>query len=71
MKPEADTVRSRNARLNQALRHAADLVAMLKPERRPDNEDAWNALFAEARDDANDIHQCVHEASAYHNVLKD
>lgn len=71
MKDENNLIRSRNARLNLVHRAAKNLVTSCKPEHRPDNDEAWSALFADIRDMAADVHQGVHEASAYHNVLKD
>ena len=63
-------MRSRNARLNLARRAATILATELDPGNRPESEDQWNALFAVIRDCAGDVHQGVHEASAYHNCLK-
>lgn len=62
--------RSRNACLNRAYRNATILKAHLDPERRPDNLEAWNVLFAAVRDAAQDVLQGVHEASAYNNVIQ-
>lgn len=73
MKDEHNLRRSRNARLNLARRQAEQLYRLLNPKGRPkdDNADGWNEIFAEARDMAEYVHQGVHEASAYHNALKD
>ena len=71
MKNMMDLIRSRNARLNLARRQADMMFNLLNPVVRPKTEDEWNALFASIRDAANDIVQGVHEASAYHNSLKD
>lgn len=64
-------VRSRNARLNLARRQAWALFEILNPDMRPNTDEGWSILFASIRDMAADVQQGTHEASAYHNSLRD
>lgn len=63
--------RARNARINQAARHADDLLVCLKQlqgrskNEHIDEKDAW----ADARNAVEQAAQCFHEANAYNNAM--
>lgn len=64
--------RARNARINQAARHASNLLATLKrlqgyrKDQHIDDKDAW----FDARTDLETLVQSVHEANAYNNAAQ-
>lgn len=64
--------RARNARLNQAHRHAISLLESVTalrgdaPNVRVDEPDEWR----EARETLDKLVQCFHEASAYNNMVR-
>ncbi len=63
--------RARNARLNQAQKHIAELHACLDAlcgsaaAAHVDNKDAW----ADGRNAMEQLVQCFHEANAYNNAI--
>lgn len=65
------TGRPRNARINQAIKHASMLLDCLgrlsgKPHHQHvDEKDAW----ADGRNALEQLTQCFHEANAYNNAL--
>ena len=67
MKSAHAVKRSRNARLNQAIRHAQEIVSSVQEFRTTDDP----TMFADLRESAFDLLQAVHEASAYDNVYRD
>lgn len=63
--------RARNARINQAISHAEQLIAVLRmlqghaKDQHVDDKDAW----FDARTELESLTQCVHEANAYSNAV--
>jgi hypothetical protein len=63
--------RSRNARINQAVKHASELLECLgrlsgkNQSQHVDEKDAW----ADGRNALEQLTQCFHEANAYNNAL--
>lgn len=64
---------ARNARLNQARKHAVDLLTHLSTlsghtkHQHIENPDAWQ----DARNELEKLTQCVHEANAYNNAMEE
>lgn len=71
MTPLDQAGKSRNARLNQAAKHAGELMQVINLlSRRPksthvDEKDAWQ----DGRNSLEKLTQCFHEANAYNNVV--
>ena len=77
MKDNRDVRRSRNARLNQAAKLAREISLMIESQKSEFNGDMALprkhlddvCFWANVRDNASELAQCVHEANAYNNTL--
>lgn len=64
--------RARNARINQAVQHAEEVLTALKrlkgypAKEKIDDKDAW----FEGRNSLDHLTQCFHEANAYNNCVE-
>ena len=73
MKPGDQIGKARNARINQAVQHAEELLAILRSlqgrrkDQHVENKDGW----FDARTSLESLTQCVHEANAYNNAVLD
>ena len=65
MKSERDTRKAMRARFNQMKTRVNAMVPFLAL----DPEQVAGTQIADMRDDVNDLTQCLHEFSAYWNVL--